>query len=75
MLSNTQCPEVGVVGVKLLFPDRIKHGGVILGVGGVTGHAFNSMLGSSPGYMDLASESSQLCSRNSCMFDDAQRYF
>lgn len=32
-------PDVGVVGAKLLFPDRtIQHAGVILGHGGVAGH-------------------------------------
>lgn len=56
MLSHAQRPEVGMVGAKLLFPDnRIQHGGVILGIGGIAGHAFYGMPESSPGYMDLAS--------------------
>ena len=33
--------DVGCVGAKLLYQDkRIQHGGVILGLGGVAGHAF-----------------------------------
>ncbi|MEP3178815.1 MAG: glycosyltransferase [Lentilitoribacter sp.] len=32
---------VGAVGAKLLYPDRrIQHAGVVMGVGGVAGHAF-----------------------------------
>ena len=34
-------PDVGVVGSQLLFPDRsVQHAGVVLGIGGVAGHAF-----------------------------------
>ena len=34
-------PEIGCVGAKLYYPDgRIQHAGVVLGVGGVAGHAF-----------------------------------
>lgn len=55
MLSDAQRPEVGAVGAKLLFPDqRIQHGGVILGVGGIAGHAFYCDSASEPGYMDFA---------------------
>ena len=54
MLSNAQRPETGAVGVKLLFPDkRIQHGGVILGIGGIAGHAFYGLPDNEPGYMDL----------------------
>lgn len=55
MLSHVQRPGIGAVGVKLLFPDdRIQHAGVILGIGGVAGHAFYSMPLGSPGYMEFA---------------------
>jgi glycosyltransferase involved in cell wall biosynthesis len=42
MLEHALRPEVGVVGCRLLYPgrdQRIQHAGVILGVGGVAGHA------------------------------------
>lgn len=56
MVSCAQRPEVGAVGAKLLFPDnRIQHGGVILGIGGVAGHAFYGLPDNSPGYMDFIS--------------------
>lgn len=40
MVSQLMQPGVGAVGAKLLYDDgRIQHAGVILGVGGVAGHA------------------------------------
>ncbi|SIO59021.1 Glycosyltransferase, GT2 family [Burkholderia sp. GAS332] len=33
-------PSVGAVGARLLYPDdRLQHGGIVLGIGGVAGHA------------------------------------
>ena len=41
MVSQLLQPEVGIVGAKLYFGDgRIQHAGVVLGLGGVAGHAF-----------------------------------
>lgn len=41
MLEHAQRPEVGVVGVKLVYPDdRIQHAGIVMGIFGCTGHAF-----------------------------------
>ncbi|MEW6447354.1 MAG: glycosyltransferase [Bacillota bacterium] len=55
MLGHAQRKEVGAVGVKLLFPNgKIQHGGVIVGLGGVAGHAFYGLPASDPGYMGLA---------------------
>ncbi|SHF55021.1 Glycosyltransferase, GT2 family [Microbulbifer donghaiensis] len=40
MVSQACRPEIGCVGAKLYYPnDTIQHGGVILGIGGVAGHA------------------------------------
>ena len=40
MVVQVLRPGVGVVGAKLLYPDRtIQHGGVVLGAGGVANHA------------------------------------
>ncbi len=55
MLEHSQRPEVGVVGAKLLYPDdRIQHGGVIIGIGGVAGHAHLLQPGDHPGYFARA---------------------
>ena len=41
MLGFCQREDVGIVGAKLLYPDNsIQHAGVILGFGGIAGHAF-----------------------------------
>ena len=41
MLMHAQRPEIGIVGALLYYPnDTVQHGGVVLGLGGVAGHAF-----------------------------------
>ena len=40
MVSHVARPEIGCVGAKLYYPDdSIQHAGVVLGIGGVAGHA------------------------------------
>jgi len=40
MVSHALRPEVGMVGARLWYPNgTIQHGGVILGAGGIAGHA------------------------------------
>ncbi len=40
MVSHVVRPGVGAVGARLWYPDgRLQHGGVVLGLGGVAGHA------------------------------------
>ncbi|MEI8372913.1 MAG: glycosyltransferase family 2 protein [Planctomycetota bacterium] len=52
MLEHAMQPEVGAVGAKLFYPDGdIQHGGIILGIGGVAGHAHRYFSGSSAGYL------------------------
>jgi len=41
MLEQSQRPEIGAVGAKLLYPDKtIQHAGIILGIHGVAGNAY-----------------------------------
>ncbi len=54
MLEHAQRPEVGVVGAKLLFPDRsFQHAGVILGPYETCGHPFRLFPEDHPGHHDL----------------------
>jgi glycosyltransferase involved in cell wall biosynthesis len=51
MIGHLSQPGVGAVGAKLLYGDgRIQHGGVILGVHGVAGHAHRNVDRLLPGY-------------------------
>ncbi len=44
MLGYCQREDVGIVGARLYYEDdTIQHAGVVLGLGGVAGHAFNGM--------------------------------
>lgn len=44
LVSHALRPEIGVVGARLWFPDdTLQHGGVVLGIGGVAGHAFKGL--------------------------------
>lgn len=56
MLANCQRKNVGIVGAKLFYPNNsIQHAGVIVGIGGVAGHAFLGMSKDFTGYMHKAS--------------------
>lgn len=56
MLGNAQRKDVGIVGCRLLYPDNtIQHAGVIIGIGGIAGHAFTNLPASRSGYMHRAS--------------------
>ncbi len=44
MVSHALRPNVGAVGARLWYPDdTLQHGGVVLGLGGVAGHAMKHM--------------------------------
>lgn len=48
-------PGVGAVGARLWYPDRtLQHGGVVLGIGGVAGHAHKRLAMDEGGYFERA---------------------
>ncbi|MGU5731246.1 glycosyltransferase [Aeromonas jandaei] len=56
MVSHALRPGVGAVGAKLLYPnDTVQHAGVILGLGGIAGHAHLGLHRDDPGYFGRAS--------------------
>ena len=56
LLGNCQRQEVGIAGAKLYYPDNtIQHAGVIIGIGGVAGHAFLNQSRQRTGYLHKAS--------------------
>lgn len=51
MAGQAMRPEIGAVGAKLLFPDgTIQHAGVLLGIGGIAGHAHKYLAADDEGY-------------------------
>ena len=51
MVSHALRPEIGAVGAKLYYADdTLQHAGVIVGLGGVAGHAHKHLPRSAPGY-------------------------
>ncbi len=55
MVSLAVLPDVGAVGAKLLYPNnRVQHGGILLGPGGVAGHLFHMLDARDPGYFGRA---------------------
>lgn len=56
MLGVCQRPEVGALGVKLIYPDNtIQHAGCVIGIGGIAGHMFVDMPANRTGYLHKAS--------------------
>ncbi|HKU98835.1 MAG TPA: glycosyltransferase [Vineibacter sp.] len=52
LLSWAARPDIGAVGAKLLYPSgRLQHGGVVIGLGGVSGHIDSGAPGNAPGYL------------------------
>lgn len=48
-------PHIGAVGAKLLYPNNtVQHAGVIIGLGGIAGHAFLNLGKSDEGYVSRA---------------------
>lgn len=54
-LVSQLVPGVAAAGAKLLYPDRtVQHAGVLIGMGGVAGHAFLGLGEDEPGYFGRA---------------------
>ncbi len=54
-------PQVGVVGAKLLFPNRrIQHAGIVLGMGGISGHIYRRRRERLNGYLQQAANTREM---------------
>lgn len=61
MMMYAQRPDVGVVGAMLYYPDdTVQHAGVIIGLGGIAGHAFSKYKRGEMGYMGRLSYAQDL---------------
>ena len=55
LMEHAQRPEVGIVGARLLYPDRkVQHAGMFLANNGIGRHAFRFAAEDEPGYFGLA---------------------
>ncbi len=55
MSTHIQRKEVGAVGAKLLYDDNsLQHAGVVVGLGGVAGHAFKHLMDGEASYFNRA---------------------
>jgi len=68
--------KVGIVGAKLLYSDdSIQHGGVILGIGGVAGHAHKYFPNGHPGYINrLQSRQEYSAVTGACLLTQKSTY-
>ncbi|EKT4452352.1 glycosyltransferase family 2 protein [Pseudomonas putida] len=54
MVSQVMRPDVGAVGAKLLWPNRmVQHAGVVVGVNGLAAHTGNALEQRDPGYLGM----------------------
>ncbi|MGE7825122.1 glycosyltransferase family 2 protein [Paenibacillus sp. NPDC093718] len=54
MVGYAQRKNTGAVGAKLFYPDKtIQHSGVVMGIGGIAGHAFRTCSEYDPGYFGM----------------------
>src|SRR5262249_1506436 len=53
MVEHVIRPEVGVVGARLLYPNKtLQHAGIILGIGGIAGHSHKHFPANHAGYFN-----------------------
>ena len=62
MVSRAMQSDVAMVGARLWYPNgTIQHGGVILGAGGIAGHAHAGLRRDEPGYFARAHLAQDIC--------------
>jgi GT2 family glycosyltransferase len=76
MVSLAIRPDIGAVGAKLYYPDeRIQHAGVILGIGGVAGHAYQFLNRNHTGQMGRAMLRQNLSAvTGACLMVEKKKY-
>nr|MDQ6942936.1 glycosyltransferase family 2 protein [Candidatus Eremiobacteraeota bacterium] len=76
MLGQARRPAIGAVGALLLYADgTVQHGGVVLGILGLAGHAHRFLPGDTPGYHGgLAFDTNYLAVTGACMMVEKRKY-
>jgi ADP-heptose:LPS heptosyltransferase/GT2 family glycosyltransferase len=76
LIEQAQRPEVGVVGPRLLYPDRrVQHAGIFLAAMGQGRHAFRYAGENDPGYFGLAlTERNVIAVTGACLLTRRETY-
>ena len=77
MLGQARRPEVGAVGALLLYADgTVQHGGVVLGILGLAGHAHRYLPGNTGGYHGaLQFDTNYLAVTGACLMVEKRKFF
>ncbi|MBV8642855.1 MAG: glycosyltransferase [Candidatus Eremiobacteraeota bacterium] len=77
MLAQARRPSVGAVGALLLYGDgTVQHGGVVLGILGLAGHAHRYLPGNTAGYHGaLELDTNYLAVTGACLMVEKRKYF
>jgi GT2 family glycosyltransferase len=55
LAAHARRQEVGAVGARLCYPTgAVQHAGIVVGLGGITGHVLAGLPGDEPGYLGMA---------------------
>jgi GT2 family glycosyltransferase len=76
ILGQARRPAIGAVGALLLYPDgMVQHGGIVLGILGLAGHAHRFLPGSTTGYHGgLELDTNYLAVTGACMIIEKRKY-
>ena len=76
MLGQARRPQIGAVGAMLLYPDgTVQHGGVVLGILGLAGHAHRFLPGNARGYHGgLELDTNYLAVTGACLMVEKRKY-
>jgi len=76
LLGQARRPQIGAAGALLLYPDgTVQHGGVVLGILGLAGHAHRYLAGSGPGYHGaLELDTNYLALTGACLMVERRKY-
>ena len=76
MLGRARRPSIGAVGALLLYPDgTVQHGGVVLGILGLAGHAHRFLPGNTEGYHGaLELDTNYLAVTGACLMVEKRKY-
>lgn len=76
LLGQARRPEIGAAGAMLVYPDgTVQHGGIVLGILGLAGHAHRYLPAGARGYHGgLAFDTNYLAVTGACLMVEKRKY-